>query len=651
MGACITRDDLADDKDDSHLILSPVPLAKDNVKNGATVVGGPFKLRIRWGHGSRDLEGQALGALLDIVRTPKPRRPTAESSTKPVVATACIDALLALQAGKREALLDMVVPVTTVMLHAADKAVRRELWQFFVCVVVRTDNMLGHLFYWALRCVTDCPQAQEATKKEAARLLEIVGTELKKWKADLSNGDGISPLVDLFDKLHIVGDELVNEKEKGARQALLTSLLKKVNSKLPEATKVPLFLMLPDTDRRPGCLPGSALLRVPPTEGGVLSSKARAPYHVLVEADTSPMVTPLARARSALGVLCCKRARTNGAALGNLVQNGGLAGRKKEKKHKGLFGDQTYDEVKQRIRASSKYGKLPNWGLVSLIVKSSAEDIRQEEMAYRLLKWFQRVFVRHGLKKLWLRPFLILATTHDTGCLEAVENAISIDGLKKSFGGNWTSLKRYFEETFSDDGSGGLSLNDATTNFVESLAAYSIVCYVLCIRDRHNGNILLDDAGHIIHVDFGFMLCGSPGGRVLQQMGGFEPSQAFKLTSELMEVLDSRPELLETFRELVASGLAAVRTDAEELLALMQLSVLGPENSSMECFDSPKGYPEAVLEDICDRLCLPRAGGPADNVKSGQEFRGFVDRLIDDSHDHWRSRLYDTVQYMQNGIL
>ena len=65
---------------------------------------------------------------------------------------------------------------------------------------------------------------------------------------------------------------------------------------------------------------------------------------------------------------------------------------------------------------------------------------------------------------------------------------------------------------------------------------YTVELYVLYVTSlllavcRHNGNILVDSEGHIIHIDFGFVLANSPGNNL-----GFE-SSPFKLTPEFAEV-------------------------------------------------------------------------------------------------------------------
>ena len=83
-------------------------------------------------------------------------------------------------------------------------------------------------------------------------------------------------------------------------------------------------------------------------------------------------------------------------------------------------------------------------------------------------------------------------------------------------------------------------------NLVSSLAGYSLICYFLQIKDRHNANILLDDQGHLIHIDFGFLLSNAPGKGIK-----FE-NAPFKLTKEMVDTLGGvNSKYFSKFRKLL----------------------------------------------------------------------------------------------------
>lgn len=85
--------------------------------------------------------------------------------------------------------------------------------------------------------------------------------------------------------------------------------------------------------------------------------------------------------------------------------------------------------------------------------------------------------------------------------------------------------------------------------------------YILQIKDRHNGNILLDRDGHLVHIDFGFILSNSPGNI------GFEAAP-FKLPPEYVEVLGgvNGSAFLE-FKRLFREGFETARKHCDRIIS------------------------------------------------------------------------------------
>lgn len=193
------------------------------------------------------------------------------------------------------------------------------------------------------------------------------------------------------------------------------------------------------------------------------------------------------------------------------------------------FGER-WAEKKARLAASSPHGSLSEWSLIGCIVKSN-DDLRQEAFVMQLIGLCDEAFRTAGLD-LWLHPYSIVATGLSTGIIECVRNAMSFDSLKKRPGYGTDGLVGHFKRMTEIAADPLRALDDAKQNFVSSLAAYSLMSYLFLFKDRHNGNLLLDTAGHVIHIDFGFVFGIAPGGSF-----SLEQSTPFKLTDEMLEVM------------------------------------------------------------------------------------------------------------------
>ncbi|CAM9984649.1 unnamed protein product [Scytosiphon promiscuus] len=218
-----------------------------------------------------------------------------------------------------------------------------------------------------------------------------------------------------------------------------------------------------------------------------------------------------------------------------------------------------------------------------------------------------------------------MATSPTAGVIEAVPDTVSLDALKRH--APHLALQDFFRRHFGRRG----TLRQARANFVESCAAYSVVCYLLQIKDRHNGNLLLSADGHLIHIDWGFALELSPGGNL-----GFE-SAPFKLTQEFVEVMGGvRSTSFQKYRSLCVRTFLQARRSRDKIITLVEMMVAF--RPDLACFG---GRPDAVVKHL-------RARFQPD--KSAEKCVAFVHNLIEQSVDNWRTRLYDTYQRRLMGI-
>ena len=65
-------------------------------------------------------------------------------------------------------------------------------------------------------------------------------------------------------------------------------------------------------------------------------------------------------------------------------------------------------------------------------------------------------------------------------------------------------LYEYFITKFGPENL--IEFQNARNNLIKSLAAYSIISYLLQFKDRHNGNIMYDEQGHIYILILGSVL-------------------------------------------------------------------------------------------------------------------------------------------------
>jgi phosphatidylinositol 4-kinase len=288
-----------------------------------------------------------------------------------------------------------------------------------------------------------------------------------------------------------------------------------------------------------------------------------------------------------------------------------------------LYVRETWSEKVQRIKNDSPFGSHPHWGLSSLIVKFG-DDCRQERFALQLVGQFHRIFTNAKLP-LYIAPYDILVLSPEACLIETVKDAMSIHQFKED---SKCSLLEHF--TKKHGGIDTVGFKESQCNFIESVAGYSLITYILQVKDRHNGNILIDNNGHVVHIDFGFVLGNSPGGI------NFETSP-FKLPQEYIDFMGGLDgPMWQFFQVTLISGFLELRKHYDEIVGLIDMML----KTHIQLPSLKRG--EIIVQEVTDRFFLGKTQSEAEN---------HIIHLIAESIDNLRTEQYDHFQYLSNGIL
>ncbi|KAJ3555853.1 hypothetical protein NM688_g2347 [Phlebia brevispora] len=257
------------------------------------------------------------------------------------------------------------------------------------------------------------------------------------------------------------------------------------------------------------------------------------------------------------------------------------------------------------------------------------DDCRQDVLALQVIAMFKNIFNSVGLT-VYLFPYRVTATAPGCGVIDVVPNATSRDEMGRA---KVNDLLDFFVAKYG--GEDTVEFQRARLNFIQSMAAYSVACYILQIKDRHNGNIMIDGEGHIVHIDFGFLFDIDEYISFSFKAHGvkFEPS-SFKLTHEMVVLMGGRySQGYLLFQQLTVKAFLAIRPYMDQLVNTVQLML----DTGLPSF---KGEP--TIRRLRDRFA------PGLNERQAAEF---MMAIVRNAHENVRSTAYDEFQRVRFSVV
>jgi len=141
-----------------------------------------------------------------------------------------------------------------------------------------------------------------------------------------------------------------------------------------------------------------------------------------------------------------------------------------------------------------------------LVIFKAGDDLRQDMLTLQMFRIMDKLWKKNNLD-LKMNAYRVISTGHQIGFVEVVTHSKTVSKIQKQMAGSLGAFKdevlfNWLKEQNPEES----QLTRAIENFTSSCAGYCVATYVLGIGDRHNDNIMVQEDGHLFHIDFGHIL-------------------------------------------------------------------------------------------------------------------------------------------------
>ncbi|RMX65325.1 hypothetical protein DD238_004777 [Peronospora effusa] len=232
----------------------------------------------------------------------------------------------------------------------------------------------------------------------------------------------------------------------------------------------------------------------------------------------------------------------------------------------------------QRNTWSCRTQKLPHYRLMY-----KRDDLRKDSIVQNIINVMYLILKQETRLDIPLVTYRVLPTSSFDGLIEIVENAHTLYSIIRDHGTIMNFLHHY---------NGHRTLSDISSSFRESLAAYTVITFLLGVGDRHADNVMLTKDGILFHIDYGFILGKDP-----------KPLQPpMRLDHYMIEALGgTQTQQFEQFKQLCVVAFNCLRRHVSLFMIMLTLVV----KALPEITDFGVNYTQSDLEAFVIERFLP----------------------------------------------